>query len=396
MGDGVWMSDYTYELPENRIAAIPLERRDSAKLLVFRDGKIEHSGFSQLSDFLNVDSLLFFNDTRVIPARLQFTKETGAKIEVLLLSPLDPPLPQESMAAKGRCTWDCIIGNVKRWKPQSTLHIRSGLIELEAALLDKDKNTVEFKWNLADLPFAEILRMVGDTPLPPYIQRATTLDDRDRYQTVYAHHDGAVAAPTAGLHFTAEVQDALKKKGIESDYITLHVSAGTFLPVKTENALEHHMHEEQVVITRQNVLNLLKGKDVVCVGTTSLRTLESLYWFGCLLEKNPVAPFIISQDDPYSGVLVSIDKVRAFENVLKRIGSSDAIHGRTSIFIRPGYTFHVCDSLITNFHQPGSTLLLLVAAFAGPTWKSIYEQALQHGYRFLSYGDSSLIQRSKG
>jgi S-adenosylmethionine:tRNA ribosyltransferase-isomerase len=394
MGESVWMRDFTYELPDDRIATIPLERRDSAKLLVFKNGAINHAIFSQLPDLLSVESILFFNDTRVIPARLQFRKETGAAIEVLLLTPVDPPLAQASMTARGRCKWACVVGNLKRWKPHTTLRLRSGLFELEATLLDNDSNIVEFKWTPADETFASILQQTGDTPLPPYIHRETTSDDKHRYQTVYAHHDGAVAAPTAGLHFTPEVEASLKKKGIECDYLTLHVSAGTFLPVKTDNALKHHMHEEQVVITRSNIINLLSDKRVVSVGTTSMRTLESLYWFGCMLEQDPKSDFSISQDDPYSGILRPLAKHRALENVLKRMGSEDSIHGRTSIFIRPGYTFQVCDSLITNFHQPGSTLLLLVAAFAGPNWKSIYDAALQHGYRFLSYGDSSLIHRS--
>lgn len=394
MTEGIWMRDYTYELPEERIASVPLDQRDSAKLLTFRNGDVGHSTFSQLPDLLDTNSTLYFNDTRVIPARLLFRKETGAAIEVLLMTPVDPSLAHISMSAKGRCSWRCIIGNLKRWTGGLALQIGSGSSLLHADLIDKANNIIEFTWTPRDLTFAEILQQVGDIPLPPYIHRSTTVEDKVRYQTVYAHHDGAVAAPTAGLHFTTAVTEGLKRKGINSDFITLHASAGTFLPVKAENAVEHRMHEEQVIVSRQNIINLLSGRKVVAVGTTTLRTLESLYWFGCKLDNDPSAPFDIQQEEPYSGEVKAIDTQRSLQNVLARLGTDESIYGKTSIFIRPGYTFHVCDSLITNFHQPGSTLLLLVAAFAGQSWKTIYREALTHGYRFLSYGDSSLIHRS--
>jgi S-adenosylmethionine:tRNA ribosyltransferase-isomerase len=389
------MRDYTYQLPEDRIASFPLERRDQAKLLVYRDGRIDHAAFSQLSDYLEPDSLLFFNDTRVIPARLLFHKATGAQIEVLLLAPLDPALQLLSMTTTGRCVWRCIIGNLKRWNESTPLLLQTDSVALTAALVNRDTGVVEFSWTPEDMTFASVLDKLGGVPLPPYLNRQATEADRGRYQTLYAHHDGAVAAPTAGLHFTDEVLASLSHKGITSDFLTLHVSAGTFLPVKTDNAKNHTMHEEQVIVTRQNIVNLLREKKVVSVGTTTMRTLESLYWYGCLLEKDPSAPFHITQEMPYSGNVNAVTTQRSFQNVLRRLGASDQIHGSTSIFIHPGYSFHVCDALITNFHQPGSTLLLLVAAFAGSGWKNIYNEALTNHYRFLSYGDSSLIFNGK-
>jgi S-adenosylmethionine:tRNA ribosyltransferase-isomerase len=388
------MRDYSYDLPDNRIAEFPLTPRDSAKLLIWRAGVTTHARFAQLADFLDSSSILFFNDTRVIPARIHFKKDTGAQIEVLLMAPVTPPLTQPIMSSKGNCQWRCLIGNLKRWSERVTLTLQVKAVTLHAVLVDRDKGIVQFEWT-PEITFAEVLEKIGDTPLPPYIHRSTTDEDRGRYQTVYARHKGAVAAPTAGLHFTDDVIRSLTEKNIQTDFLTLHVSAGTFLPVKTEDALAHRMHEEQIVVTRTNILNLLSGKKVVAVGTTSMRTLESLYWFGCLLAADPEAPFEIPQDIPYLPHIIKLSVYDSLQNVLQRMSQRETIQGRTSIFIRPGYTFQVCDSLITNFHQPGSTLLLLVAAFAGPGWKSIYEEALKKGYRFLSYGDSSLIEANK-
>jgi S-adenosylmethionine:tRNA ribosyltransferase-isomerase len=384
------MHDYTYLLPESRIAAFPLAQRDRAKLLVWRKGVITHGIFSQLPDFLEPGSILYFNDTRVIPARIHFKKETGAVIEVLLMTPEAPAATQVSMASKGHCRWRCIIGNLKRWNERLTLSVRLGSVTLNADLVDRQQGIVEFNWS-SDITFAKVLDQIGDTPLPPYIHRASTVEDKTRYQTVYAHHEGAVAAPTAGLHFTDDVMRSIRDNGILTDFLTLHVSAGTFLPVKEDNAIGHKMHEEQIIVTKTNVLNLLSGKKVVAVGTTSMRTLESLYWFGCLLAKDSTAAFDISQDLPYSSITASLDLGDSLQNVLRHMGHNETLEGKTSIFIRPGYSFRVCNALITNFHQPGSTLLLLVAAFAGPEWKKIYESALTNDYRFLSYGDSSLI-----
>lgn len=389
--DRLSIHDYSYDLPPDRIASHPLKNRDESKLLVYRNGIIEHSRFSQIVDFLDVNSILFFNDTKVIPARLHFRKETGAWIEVMLLSPVQPALAHASMSATGSCTWSCAIGNQKKWNSGTALESKSGEIVLTARLVDAAMGTVGFAWTPSDMTFAEVIHALGDTPLPPYIKRETTTEDIDRYQTVYAHHQGAVAAPTAGLHFTETVMQAIRARDIANDFVTLHVSAGTFLPVKHENALEHTMHEEQLVITRKNLMNLLSGKKVTAVGTTTLRTLESIYWYGCKLEHQPDAVFTIRQEDPYR--LERVTVARSVENVLASMKAADQLCGTTSIYIRPGYTFQVCDALVTNFHQPGSTLMLLVAAFIGKSWKPVYDEALSHGYRFLSYGDSSLLFR---
>ncbi len=319
------------------------------------------------------------NNTRVIPARLSFKKDTGAAIEIFLLSPIESVT--KAMIAKGSSTWHCTIGNVRRWKTGSIL--KHDL--LQAELIDRDRSIVRFTWR-GDHTFAEIIEQVGQTPLPPYLKRDADTSDKARYQTVYAAHEGAVAAPTAGLHLTDELLRQLKQKDILPAYVTLHVGAGTFMPVKAQNALDHTMHEEQVVVTHEFIEQLLGGRKIVAVGTTSLRVLESLYWYGCILEKNPTASFIITQTDPYH--LEAIDIRKSLQNLL---ALPSPIAGRTSIYIHPGYEFHLCDALVTNFHQPGSTLMLLVAAFVGPGWKNMYQQALENGYRFLSYGDSSLL-----
>lgn len=391
MSDWLSTKDFSYELPEDRIALHPLAKRDDARLLVYKGGRIQHGRFVELADYLEVNSTLFFNDTRVIPARLIFRKETGAAIEILLVSPLEPPITQSSMTATGSCTWHCMVGNQKRWTPGPLLERRTAGVTVTARLIDKT-GKVEFSWSPSSLTFAEVLQSLGDTPLPPYIKRLATPSDIDRYQTVYAHHEGAVAAPTAGLHFTDDVRTSIRNKGINEEFITLHVSAGTFLPIKHENALQHPMHEEHVLITKQNLHSLMSGRKVVAVGTTTLRTLESLYWYGCKLAEDAAREFDIKQEDPYR-IASRLPLARSLENVLVRMGRDNVLHGRTSIYIRPGYTFQVCDALVTNFHQPGSTLLLLIAAFAGPGWKDIYEEALRTGYRFLSYGDSSLLFR---
>lgn len=388
------IKDFTYTLPEERIAHFPLEKRDESKLLVYQRGSISHTRFKSLVDFLPNNSTLFFNNTRVIQARLLFQKETGAKIEIFLLQPEHPSkLLAEIMTAKGACQWQCAIGNLKRWKNLTLTKQLDGL-ELQATLIDRDRGIVEFSWRPEQKSFSEVIALAGLTPLPPYIKRDIDKDDEVRYQTIYSKADGAVAAPTAGLHFTDDVLKSLKEKGIKTDFLTLHVSAGTFQPVTTENALEHAMHEEQVIITRQNIDSLLdESRKVIAVGTTSMRTLESLYWFGVKLLNDPEAPFSITQHDPYQHTQSLPDKgtaLRAVKNLLDQ-HSIDSITGATSIYIYPGYTFKICNGLITNFHLPGSTLMLLVAAFVGDDWKKIYDEALNNHYRFLSYGDSSLL-----
>jgi len=393
MREFIHIQDYTYHLPEDRIAFQPLSQRDQSKLLVYKNNKIEHSIFKNLGDFLPEKSLLIFNDTKVIPARLHFQKDSGAEIEIFLLNPVAPEkMLATAMLTKNKCSWQCTIGNLKRWKDGQILLKKIGDTNLTASITNRSEGTIEFTWP-GDQTFSEIITGAGTTPLPPYIKRAAETDDTARYQTIYSTYEGAVAAPTAGLHFTENVFESLRNKGIEQNFLTLHVSAGTFQPVKTENALEHVMHYEQVTVTRQILDSLSNGQQVIiAVGTTSMRTLESIYWFGVKLLSDPQADFSITQHDPYQ----LPDSISTLESVKAVIAYMDSnglqnLTGTTSIFIYPGYRFRICRGLITNFHQPGSTLMLLVAAFIGKTWKEVYSQALGHGYRFLSYGDSSLL-----
>jgi S-adenosylmethionine:tRNA ribosyltransferase-isomerase len=386
------INDFTYELPADRIALYPLEKRDQSKLLVYQHGTMVHERFHSLVNFLPDNALLFFNDTKVIPARLHFAKETGATIEIFLLHPVTPSsLVAEAMQAQTQSSWKCTIGNLKRWK-DDVLIKELGHSTLEARLLNREEGIVEFRWT-ENISFAEIITRSGETPLPPYLKRKPESTDRDRYQTVYAQYEGAVAAPTAGLHFTEDVLQALKLKGIATDYVTLHVSAGTFQPVKVQNAAEHTMHNEQVLVSQNNINNLLQSKFIIPVGTTSMRTLESLYWYGVKLLENPEAIFTIQQHDPYQPYTSLPSAQQALEAVAAYMDRNqlDILTGETSIYIMPGYTFRICNGLVTNFHQPGSTLILLVAAFVGDNWKTIYQQALTNSYRFLSYGDSSLL-----
>jgi S-adenosylmethionine:tRNA ribosyltransferase-isomerase len=393
MREFIHIQEYTYTLPEDRIAFQPLAQRDESKLLIYKDDKIQHSTFKSLADFLPEKSLLIFNDTKVIPARLHFQKESGAEIEVFLLNPVAPEeLLAVAMLAKNTCSWQCTIGNLKRWKDSQVLSKKIGNTILTASLTNRSESIVEFSWP-GEQTFSEIITGVGTTPLPPYIRRTAEKDDTTRYQTIYSHHEGAVAAPTAGLHFTEKVFESLSKKGIDHDFLTLHVSAGTFQPVKVENALEHVMHYEQVTIPRETIDNLIDSqRKIIAVGTTSMRTLESLYWFGVKLLKDPSADFSIFQHDPFE-LSDSISTREVLNAVMAYMDSKGlkSLTGNTSIFIYPGYRFRVCHGLITNFHQPGSTLMLLIAAFIGKSWKEVYSQALGQGYRFLSYGDSSLL-----
>jgi S-adenosylmethionine:tRNA ribosyltransferase-isomerase len=390
--DKLDVRDFFYELPQERIALYPLKDRDHAKLLVWKNGKVTHSVFSQLHEFLPANAFLFFNDTKVIPARIRFQKSTGAAIEIFLLHPLLPSsLLQQTMEAKGKCRWTCVIGNLKRWNDGVSLIRQTEHFALHAMLISREESVVEFNWTDA-ATFAEVVNEAGETPLPPYLRRLAEPSDRISYQTIYSHHEGAVAAPTAGLHFTENVFDALKRKQIGHDFLTLHVSAGTFQPIKSADANLHRMHHEQIIITRLNIENLLKpGRLVVAVGTTSMRTLESVYWYGVKLLKGQTT-FFIHQDDPWF-LDQEVTVPESLHAVLQHMAlqKTDLLIGETSIFIRPGYKFRICKALITNFHQPGSTLILLVAAFTGQHWKQIYREALDSGYRFLSYGDSSLL-----
>lgn len=385
------INDYTYTLPPERIAAFPPAERDSSRLMVYRNGRIESSQFKNIVAYLPANSFLFFNDTKVIPARLVFRKPTGADIEIFLLQPIAPSSFIDMMQSVNGCSWKCAIGNLKRWTADTELSRTEGEVVLRATLKDRVGGVVEFTWNEGHT-FAEILARSGKTPLPPYIKRPANEEDKERYQTIYSQFQGAVAAPTAGLHFTPSVFDELRKQRIESDFLTLHVSAGTFQPVKASNAFEHPMHNEQIIIRKKNIENLLRNDFIVAVGTTSMRTIESIYWYGSHLVSNQQASFVIEQNDPYrDGEPIGVKE--ALQAILKKMEreNADTLVGETSIYILPGYEFKICKGLITNFHQPGSTLILLVAAFIGHDWQKVYQEALDNGYNFLSYGDSSLL-----
>jgi S-adenosylmethionine:tRNA ribosyltransferase-isomerase len=392
--EDIKIKEYDYVLPPERIARYPLEKRDESKLLVYQAGTIAHTVFKSIDAYLPANSLLFFNNTRVIPARLIFKKESGAEIEIFVLQPLEPTaLVYEAMLLKSAVSWQCTIGNLKRWPDALVLTLPYSTGTLQACLTSRSKGIVTFSWTSRELTFAEVIKECGSTPLPPYLKRKAEATDVERYQTIYAQQEGAVAAPTAGLHFTDAVLSTIKKKNIGVEFLTLHVSAGTFLPVKTENALDHAMHSEQVLVQRKALEQLLADdKTVVSVGTTSLRTLESLYWYGVKLVMNKNEPFVIHKMDPYQ-LPTHITKRESLMAILEKMKEEkkEFIIGETSIYIVPGYQFNICQSLITNFHQPASTLMLLVAAFVGNDWKRIYKEALDANYRFLSYGDSSLL-----
>ncbi|MEX2565012.1 MAG: S-adenosylmethionine:tRNA ribosyltransferase-isomerase, partial [Cyclobacteriaceae bacterium] len=354
------LSDFQYGLPENYIAKFPLENRDASKLLHYEEGKITHHRFFELPQLLPEDSLLVFNDTKVIPARLSFKKSTGAKIEIFLLKPLLPSiLIQETMGSKSLVTWNCMIGNLKRWREGETLIGEIGVsgkfIELKATLSDKSKKEVTFSWMPDQVSFAELIEAIGEVPLPPYLNRKATIEDKPRYQTIYSKVEGAVAAPTAGLHFTEKTLQDLKNKKIHSEYLTLHVGAGTFQPIKEEDVVNHPMHSEQIVFSRKNIENLVKAEgNIVSVGTTSMRSLESLYWYGVKLINKQGETFEIDKLIPYQmgGEPPSThDSLKAVINHMDN-NHLEEIIGHTEIFIFPGYEFKVCQGLITNFHQP--------------------------------------------
>lgn len=378
------LKDYHYSLPEEKIAKFPLKDRSSSKLLVYQSGDITHRQFKHLGEYLPDESLLVFNDTKVIPARIIFQRPTGARIEVFLLEPLEPANYEQNMSAQGECTWHCMIGNAKRWKDDELVVPEIGL------RATRNESQVNLRWDNS-LSFSEILEKAGKIPLPPYINREVDEADKDTYQTVYSKHEGAVAAPTAGLHFTDELLESLKNKGVQEDFLTLHVSAGTFQPIKADKVQEHRMHREQIIVTKSNVQNLLTSGTVIPVGTTSMRTLESLYWYGVKLI-NGSTDFFIPKLFPYQHETVP-SRDESLKAVFDFMESSKTDHliGHTEIFIFPGYDFKICRGLITNFHLPGSTLILLVAALIGSDWKEVYNEALTNDYRFLSYGDSSLL-----
>ncbi|MEM9390510.1 MAG: S-adenosylmethionine:tRNA ribosyltransferase-isomerase [Bacteroidota bacterium] len=397
MSTDINLKDFIYELPEERIAKRPLENRSDSKLLLYKDGTVNKDIFRNLDTNIEENSTLFFNDTRVIPARLHFYKETGAHIEIFLLEPLLPTSDVPSaMLVKNRCTWKSMVGNLKKWKDGQVLDlVLDDKVRLRASIHDREKKLIDLSWN-GDYSFVDILQLAGKLPLPPYIKRDLDESDKERYQTVYSKQEGAVAAPTAGLHFDSDVLKRLSKKNINTSYLTLHVSAGTFQPIKVDNVTDHRMHHEQVEVTRQNVSQLLNSENVIAVGTTSMRTLESLYWFGVDLINHGDAVFNVQKLRPYQNE----PKLPSREDVCEAIiaymdkHGLQKLSGSTEIFIFPGYDFKCCDGLITNFHLPGSTLILLVAAFIGSDWRKVYDYALEHKFRFLSYGDSSLLMRA--
>ncbi len=390
------LSDYHYDLPPERIAQTPLNERDAAKLLVYRQGQVQHSQFRAVSDYLNSDYTVFFNDTKVIPARLFFrrgpTGQEGALIEILLLNPLEPSsLLEKAMTSERYCVWNCMVGNLKKWKDEEILIARLPIGLLKAKIEQREEQTVRFEWEGGQI-WSDVLAALGAMPLPPYIKRAANEHDNTQYQTVYNRHAGAVAAPTAGLHFTERVLQNFQKKNITTDFLTLHVSAGTFQPLKASYLPDHAMHSEQIVVYRSNLERLLGGKRVLAVGTTAMRTLESLFWYGNNLCENPSAPFFVEKLQAYQTTKTATTQ-QAFEAVLKRMDTlkTDVLVGETEIFIFPSYRFQVCKALITNFHLPSTTLVLLVAAFIGKDWRMVYDAAMQNDYRFLSFGDSSLL-----
>jgi S-adenosylmethionine:tRNA ribosyltransferase-isomerase len=397
--ESIRLEDFHYDMPDQRIARYPLDPRDSSRLLVYKEGEIVHKRFTGLTENLPADTLLVFNNTKVIPARAYFQKETGATIEILLLHPEQPTqVINDAMLVQYTCVWECMIGNKKRWKKSDTLttniEVNGEAVKLEVEYADYDKNHIRLSWN-SEAAFLDIVKTLGEIPLPPYLNRDTEETDKTTYQTVYADQNGAVAAPTAGLHFTETVFKDLANKGIKTSFLTLHVGAGTFQPIKVNSVTEHRMHSEQVVFTRGLINDLLQNiNTIVPVGTTSLRSLESLYWFGVKLFRSETTDFQIGKLYPYP---FEDSDLPTAEQALLAIAKwmdeekRDHIVGETEIFIFPGYKFRLCKGLVTNYHQPGSTLILLVAALVGEDWKKIYDEAMKEGYRFLSYGDSSLL-----
>lgn len=393
------ITDFDYPLPEERIAKFPLERRDQSKLLFYHNGTIQESVFAHITDHLPSQSLLVFNNTKVIHARLFFQKATGSMIEVFCLEPYQMAVSQ-AFEQRESCAWTCFVGNNKKWKemPLSRIVSVNGQeITLTAERQQAVGNAwiVRFSWN-GQVSFAEIIEKAGVIPLPPYLHREAVSSDNERYQTVYAKHQGSVAAPTAGLHFTPEVFDSLKAKQIDTDFITLHVGAGTFKPVNTPTIGEHEMHVEKIEISKDNIQCILDhfGRPIIPVGTTSVRTIESVYWFGVKLNQNPdLDAMHVLQWDPYELSEMAIPASQAYQLVIQWMEhhQTDHLFGDTQLMIAPGYKYHVISGLITNFHQPKSTLLLLVSALIGDTWKECYQYALDHGFRFLSYGDSCLF-----
>lgn len=396
------INEFKYELPDERIALFPVKDRSSSKLLVYKNGIIEDKIFKEINTEVLKGDLLVFNNSKVIQARLYFDSGRSKPIEILLLKPANENSTFETaLSETGVSRWKCLIGNSRKWKDKIlTANIELGDIQflLTAEIAGRSENLfiVEFKWKNQNVCFSEILDILGQTPLPPYIKRRLSPEDKERYQTIYAKDSGSVAAPTAGLHFTKEILNELKTSGIESAEVTLHVGAGTFKPVSTQNVFDHEMHSEVVLIKKELLLKLCeKYSNIVAVGTTSLRSLESLKILGAKI-KNGYDDLCVTQEDGFNSTLVESDVESSFKTLLEFLQSKNLseLSFETSLMIYPGYPINTCKALITNFHQPGSTLLMLIAAFIGDEWKSVYNHALNSNYRFLSYGDSSILFRT--
>lgn len=415
------ISDYNYDLPDERIAKFPIAQRDHSKLLVYKHGEVSDDVFYHLPTYLPQGALMIFNNTKVIQARLHFRKETGALIEVFLMEPAEPTDYELMFQTTGHCSWLCMIGNLKKWKEGSLkrdFEIKGNKLTLSATMRRGDalgseaqkmvakgggtNYWVDFDWDNEKVSFAEILEAVGELPIPPYLNRKTEESDKTTYQTVYSKIKGSVAAPTAGLHFTDAVLKDLDAHGIDREEVTLHVGAGTFKPVKSLEIEGHQMHTEYIVVHRRSLEKLIKHEcRVIAVGTTSVRTIESLYYMGVHLLKHPEAneedlhvkqwdPYELSEDGNLVDEITPMQAIQAIIDYLDRNGL-EALHSSTQIIIAPGYQYKIVKMLVTNFHQPQSTLLLLVSAFLKGDWKKVYDYALSHDFRFLSYGDSSLL-----
>lgn len=394
------IEDYDYPLPDSRIARHPLAKRDSCKLLIRNaDGSVQAGVFTDITDRLPADTMLIYNNTRVINARMRFHKNgNGALIEIFCLEPVDPWEHQLNFVSRGRCVWQCFVGNSKRWKEGALsmpISVEGREITLKATRTGRSGNAshITFEWDDPDITFSQIIDVAGEIPIPPYLNRSTEESDTTDYQTIYSHVDGSVAAPTAGLHFTPEVFEALDAKGIQRRELTLHVGAGTFQPVKADNIGDHEMHEEFFRVSRSLITDLLEHQGpIVAVGTTSVRTLESLYHAGSLLSQNNWHGSV-PQWYPYSTEHPGITLREALQAIIRYLDqeNTDDFIGDTQLLIAPGYTYRVVDGIITNFHQPRSTLLLLVSAFVDGDWRAMYDYALDHDFRFLSYGDACLL-----
>ncbi|HYW96049.1 MAG TPA: S-adenosylmethionine:tRNA ribosyltransferase-isomerase [Bacteroidales bacterium] len=395
------LSAFTYDLPDVKIARFPLPERDQSRLLLYQKGSISETRFRELPELLSTGQMLVFNNTRVIHARIRFRKKSGAAIEIFCLEPLVPSDHQLSFAARESTQWRCLVGNARKWKHDEILTreltFNGQKVIFNARKIEQEGQSfrIGFSWSPPDISFSEVLEASGETPIPPYLNREAVPGDAETYQTVYSAHEGSVAAPTAGLHFTERVLSRLDQKGIERVNITLHVGAGTFTPVKTENAAEHKMHIEKFHVSKDMIEKLSEGdKSVIATGTTSCRTLESLYWLGVkqLTTGSIREPVHLGQWEAWD-LPGDIPAHEALQALSQRAGREDNgfLHASTGIMITPGYRFRMVDGLITNFHQPSSTLLMLIAAFIGDDWKKVYRYALENDFRFLSYGDSSFL-----